>query len=192
MKGANLKSQVKTSIETILTYIGENPKREGLNETPDRMIKSWDELFSGYKTDPETLFKTFESEHYDGMILLKDIEYYSTCEHHFLSFSGVAHVAYIPNDKIIGISKLARLVDIYSRRLQTQERLTIQVVETLSKYLNPKGAAAIFEGEHTCLACRGIKKRSARMITSALRGSFLKKTTRSEFMNLAMATYSTR
>jgi len=160
--------------------------REGLRNTPKRVVDSWKELYSGYNQDPkETLNATFNGEGYDGIVLLKDIDFYSTCEHHMLSFQGLAHVAYIPTDRIVGISKLARIVDIYARRLQNQERITTQIADTLEKYLKPLGAAIIIEAKHECMGCRGIKKSNATMTTSAMRGVFFDKAeARAELMDL--------
>ncbi len=150
--------------------------REGLRNTPKRVVDSWKELYSGYNQDPkETLNATFNGEGYDGIVLLKDIDFYSTCEHHMLSFQGLAHVAYIPTDRIVGISKLARIVDIYARRLQNQERITTQIADTLEKYLKPLGAAIIIEAKHECMGCRGIKKSNATMTKSAFSGFFIVK-----------------
>ena len=172
-----------------LEYIGENPNREGLLETPNRVIRSWKEIFSGYGRDPKEIIKTFDAERYDELVLLKDIEMYSMCEHHMLPFFGKAHVAYIPQDKgkIIGASKLARLVEIYSRRLQTQERITKQVTEALMKYLKPKplGAACIIEAQHLCMRMRGVGKQNSTMVTSSLEGVFREKIeARNELMGL--------
>ena len=160
--------------------------REGLRNTPKRVVESWTELYSGYEQDPkETLNATFNGEGYDGIVLLKDIEFYSTCEHHMLSFTGKAHVAYIPTERIVGISKLARIVEIYARRLQNQERITTQIADDLEKYLKPMGAAVIIEAKHQCMGCRGVKKSNATMTTSAMRGVFFDKAeARSELMDL--------
>ena len=160
--------------------------REGLKNTPKRVKESWKELYSGYNQDPkETLNATFNGEGYDGIVLLKDIEFYSTCEHHMLSFTGKAHVAYIPTERIVGISKLARIVEVYSRRLQNQERITTQVADALEEYLKPLGAAIIIEAKHDCMGCRGVKKSNTTMITSAMRGVFFDKAeARSELMDL--------
>ena len=160
--------------------------REGLRNTPKRVVESWAELYSGYMQDPkETLNATFNGEGYDGIVLLKDIEFYSTCEHHMLSFTGKAHVAYIPTERIVGISKLARIVEIYARRLQNQERITTQIADDLEKYLEPMGAAVIIEAKHQCMGCRGVKKSNATMTTSAMRGVFFNRAeARSELMDL--------
>ena len=184
---------IEESIKEILLEIEEDEAldengdlREGLRNTPKRVVESWKELYSGYKKDPKkTLDATFNGEGYDGIVLLKDIEFYSTCEHHMLSFTGKAHVAYIPTDRIVGISKLARIVEIYARRLQNQERITTQVADALEKYLKPMGAAIIIEAKHECMGCRGIKKSNATMTTSAMRGVFFDKAeARSELMDL--------
>ena len=159
-------------IYNLLLAIGEDPEREGLKDTPKRIVKSWEELYSGYNKNPKDLLTVFNAGTYDQIILLKDIEFYSTCEHHMLSFSGKAHVAYLPNKKIIGISKLARLVDIYARRLQIQERIGEQVTTALMKYLKPKGAACVLEAGHLCMKCRGANKQNSIMVTSSLKGVF--------------------
>ena len=163
-----------------------NGLREGLKNTPKRVVESWKELYSGYNQDPkEILDATFNGEGYDGIVLLKDIEFYSTCEHHLLAFTGKAHVAYIPTDKIVGISKLARLVEVYAKRLQNQERITTQVADALIDHLKPLGAAVIIEASHSCMGCRGVKKNHAIMTTSAMRGVFFDKAeARAELMQL--------
>lgn len=160
-------------IRTILLAIGENPNREGLLETPHRVFGSWSEIYSGYEKDPADLFTVFEADGYNQIVLLKDIELYSTCEHHMLPFFGKAHVAYIPNGKVIGISKLARLVDLFARRLQIQERIGQQVTDALMTYLQPKAAACIIEAQHFCMMSRGVGKQNSVMCTSSLTGTFL-------------------
>ena len=160
-------------VRALLQCIGEEPNREGLLDTPRRVVKSWDELFAGYKIDVSTLIKTFiESDDYDEIVLLRNIEFFSFCEHHMLPFSGYGHVAYLPDRQIIGISKLARILDAYARRLQIQERIGQQVVTALMKHLEPKGAACILVAKHGCMICRGIKKQSSEMVTSSLTGVF--------------------
>ena len=178
--------KILLEIEKDVALDGNGELREGLRNTPKRVVESWKELYSGYNQDPkETLNATFNGEGYDGIVLLKDIDFYSTCEHHMLSFQGAAHVAYIPTDRIVGISKLARIVDIYARRLQNQERITTQVADALEKHLKPLGAAIIIEAKHECMGCRGIKKSNATMTTSAMRGVFFDKAeARSELMDL--------
>ncbi len=160
-------------VRKLLEIIGEDPKREGLLDTPKRVVNSWNEIFGGYKIKPESILTTFDSGGYTELVLLKDIEFYSTCEHHLLSFSGKAHVGYIANQKIIGISKLARLLDIFARRLQIQERIGQQVTECLDKFLEPLGSACIIEAQHLCMRCRGVEKQNSTMITSSLTGRFL-------------------
>jgi GTP cyclohydrolase I len=156
-----------------LKCIGEDPDREGLIKTPDRVIRSWDELFVGYHEDPEELMTTFSSDGYDQVVICKNIELYSMCEHHMLPFFGFAHVAYLPDKKVIGISKLARLLEVFARRLQIQERIGEQVTGALMKYLQPKGAACIIEATHLCMRMRGINKQQSVMSTSSLKGVFL-------------------
>lgn len=177
---------IETSVLNILQWIGEEADRDGLKNTPARVVKSYNELYSGYGKDPKDLFTVFENDSYKSMIVLKDIEMYSMCEHHMLPFYGKAHVAYIPNGgKIVGISKLARLVDLYSRRLQVQERICEQVTTALMENLSPKGAACVIEASHMCMLMRGVGKQNSVMITSSLRGDFMKDTAvRQEFMDL--------
>ncbi len=160
------------AIKVLLRYIGDDPDREGLQETPARMIRSWGELFSGYHQNVADVFKTFEDGACDELVLLKRVEFYSTCEHHWLPFSGMAHIAYLPDKKIIGLSKLARVLEVFARRLQVQERLTVQVTEALDTYLKPKGSACVIEASHACMTCRGVNKQNAVMITSSLTGDF--------------------
>lgn len=172
-------------VERVLGFIGDDPTREGLLETPERVIKSWGHLFSGYDIDPKSLFKTFDSDGYDELVLLKDCEFYSTCEHHIQPFFGRAHIAYIAKDRVIGISKLARLLEVFSRRLQIQERIGKQVVDTLMKELDCLGAACIIEAQHFCMLSRGVEKQNSIMVTSALAGVFKEKpAARAELMTL--------
>ncbi|MGE5214217.1 MAG: GTP cyclohydrolase I FolE [Nitrospirota bacterium] len=173
-------------IRELLRRIGEDPDREGLKETPARIIRSWKELFSGYDQRAEDVLVTqFHAEEYDEMVLLRDIEFYSTCEHHMLPFCGKAHVAYIPENKIVGLSKLARLVDVFARRLQVQERLTQQVASELQRVLKPKGVAVMIEASHQCMSCRGVRKQGGKTITSCLAGAFKDNlASRTEFLSL--------
>ena len=184
-EGENLIKEILEIIEGDSAYDGKE-LREGLKNTQKRVVKSWKEIYSGYNQNPkEVLNATFNGEGYDGIVLLRDIEFYSTCEHHMLSFAGKAHVAYIPTDKIVGLSKLARLVEVYARRLQNQERITTQVADSLVEYLKPLGAAVIIEARHGCMGCRGVKKSHAVMSTSAMRGVFFDKPeARAELMDL--------
>lgn len=172
-------------VQDQLAYIGEDPHREGLVDTPKRIVKMWDEIYGGYKQHPKDVLTVFDADGYDQIILLKNIELYSTCEHHMVPFFGKAHIAYIPGEKLIGISKLARLLDIYAKRLQIQERIGDQVTDALMEYLKPKGAACIIEACHLCMRMRGVEKQNATMVTSSLRGAFLDKPeARAELMQL--------
>lgn len=176
---------ISDAVTRQLQYIGEDCTRDGLLETPARVVKSWDFLFSGYKQDPADIIKVFDMAGYDEMVLLRDIEVYSMCEHHLLPFFGKAHIAYIPDKKVIGVSKLARLVDMYARRAQIQERICEQVTNALMQYLQPKGAACIIEAQHLCMLMRGVQKQNSVMVTSSLKGVFLDKLgAREELMRL--------
>jgi len=185
------RSEAIESIEKIVRYLesSQGELREGLLDTPERVVKSWDELFSGYSLKASNVLEsTFNAEGYDGIVLLKGIEYHSTCEHHLQPFSGKAHVAYIPIDRIVGISKLARLVDLHTRKLQNQERITKSIADDLENILSPLGCAVIVEGSHGCMTCRGVKKQNAIMTTSAMRGVFFDKSeARAELMQLINA-----
>jgi GTP cyclohydrolase I len=173
------------AVTRVLQAIGEDPTREGLEETPKRVVKSWGTLYKGYNEKPEDFIKTFDADGYDEIVLLKDIEVYSMCEHHMLPFIGKAHIAYIPDKKVLGISKLARIVEMYARRLQIQERLTKQVTDCLMEYLQPKAAACIIEAQHLCMLMRGVQKQNSIMVTSSLQGAFLEKeSARAELMRL--------
>jgi GTP cyclohydrolase I len=178
--------EAEDAVRNLLQYLEVDAEREGLEETPKRVIDSFDEIFAGYKQKPsEVLASTFNAEGYEGIVLLRDIEFYSTCEHHLQPFRGRAHVAYIPTDKIVGISKLARIVELHARRLQNQERITKSVVDDIVENLNPLGAGVILEAKHGCMQCRGVSKQNAIMTTSAMRGVFFDKAeARSELMQL--------
>jgi GTP cyclohydrolase I len=176
--------QIEAAVEAILNSVGEDPTREGLERTPERVARMYGELLAGYDTDPIALINDalFDVE-YDEMVLVKDIEFYSMCEHHMLPFVGKAHVAYIPSKKVVGLSKIPRIVDMFARRLQVQERMTREIAELLDEVLHPKGVAVVVEGAHMCSMMRGVKKANARMTTSAMRGSFRDNPqTRAEFM----------
>ncbi len=183
-----MSEEIRKTLKGILEYIGEDPTREGLIDTPDRMIKSWSKIFGGYNNDPKKVLTIFAEDDvipYNQIILLKDIEFYSTCEHHFLPFSGKAHIAYIPRDKIVGISKLARLLEIFSRRLQVQERIGNQVTTAIMDNLDAKAAACIIEAKHFCMTSRGVEKQNSVMVTSSLKGHFLNSAEgRIELLNL--------
>lgn len=173
-------------VRSLLHAIGEDPSREGLQDTPLRVVNSWCELFAGYKVNVGKLITTFsEVEYYDEIVLLRNIEFFSFCEHHMLPFTGYGHVAYLPGKKVIGISKLARILDAYARRLQIQERIGQQVVHALEEYLKPKGAACVLVAQHGCMICRGVKKQNSEMVTSSLSGVFKEKTAiRMELLSL--------
>ena len=169
------KDEAMSAVETLVRYIEkiDGDLREGLVDTPKRVINAFEELYNGYSMDAETLLDaTFNAEGYDGIVLLRDIEFHSTCEHHMLPFTGAAHVAYIPIEKIVGISKLARLVDLHSKRLQNQERITKSIADDLERVLKPLGCAVIIEAKHGCMQCRGVKKQNSVMSTSSMKGVF--------------------
>ena len=182
------REQAVSAVDTLVRYIesANGDLREGLVRTPERVVESFDEIYSGYSGDAESILDaTFNSEGYDGIVLLKDIEFHSVCEHHILPFSGKAHIAYIPIDRIVGISKLARLLDLHSNRLQNQERLTKGVADDIEAILSPLGCAIILEASHDCMQCRGVAKQNAVMTTSAMRGVFFdKQEAREELLQL--------
>ena len=182
------KDEAVSAVETIVRYIEgkEGVLREGVFLTPGRVVDSYDEMFSGYDGDSKEILKsTFNAEGYDGIVLLRDVEFHSTCEHHLQPFSGRAHIAYIPVEKIAGISKLARLLDLHSKQLQNQERITKGIADDLEKHLRPLGCAVIIEAQHGCMRCRGVQKQNAVMTTSAMRGVFFDRAeARSELMQL--------
>lgn len=166
-------NRIHAAVHNILTEIGEDPLRDGLIKTPDRVARMFDELTSGYRTDPQKLINgaLFDVE-YDDIVFVKDIEFYSLCEHHMLPFYGRAHVAYIPDEKVLGLSKIPRIVDMYARRLQVQERMTSQIADFLHELLHPTGLAVIVEGAHMCAMMRGVKKSETNMTTRTFRGRF--------------------
>ncbi|MFO7943781.1 MAG: GTP cyclohydrolase I FolE [Anaerolineales bacterium] len=177
--------QIQSAVVKILDAVGEDPDREGLEKTPERVARSYIELLAGYRTDPiELLNEAVFEVSYDEMVIVRDIEYYSLCEHHMLPFLGKAHVAYIPNGKVIGLSKIPRIVDMYSRRLQVQERMTRQIADLIDELLHPQGVGIVLEGLHLCSVMRGVKKHEARMTTSAMLGAFRSNMpTRQEFLD---------
>ena len=181
------REEAMDAVKTIIAWAGDDPTREGLLETPKRVIKAYEEFFAGYDMDPdEILNKTFEEvAGYDEMIIIKDIRLESHCEHHMVPILGKAHLAYIPNNRVVGISKLARVVDVYGKRLQTQETMTAQIAESINRVLKPKGVAVVVDAGHQCMTTRGIHKTNATTITSQMLGVFRSDyRTRSEFMNL--------
>jgi len=171
------------NVRRTLEYIGEDPKREGLLKTPARVVQSYKTLFSGYGQDPASVLTVFEDDTCDEMVIVRDIEFYSCCEHHLLPFFGKAHIAYIPKGRVIGLSKLIRMLEIFSRRLQIQERLCQQVTHALMEHLKPQGAACVIEARHLCMVARGVQKQSSVMVTSSLEGAFRETQTRSEFLS---------
>lgn len=184
----NHTSGPEDAVLRILEYIGEDVDREGLRETPKRVVKSYADLFSGYDyrsdDDVAKILKVFEDGACDEMVILRGIDFVSFCEHHMLPFTGLAHVAYLPHNKVIGVSKLARIVDIYSRRLQIQERLTQQITGLLDKYVEPLGSACVIEAVHECMTCRGVRKHESVMVTSSLTGNFRQPEVRAEFLSM--------
>jgi GTP cyclohydrolase I len=178
------RAAVMQAIETLLSAFGEDPSRPGLRETPDRVARMYEELLEGYWMDAESVVNgAVFDETYDEMVIVRDIEFYSLCEHHLLPFIGRAHVAYFPRGKVIGLSKVPRIVDMYARRLQVQERMTRQIAEFIHNLLHPYGVAVVVEGLHLCATMRGVRKHDARMTTSAMYGAFRKNlATRQEFL----------
>jgi GTP cyclohydrolase I len=176
---------IEQAVDSIITAVGEDPQREGLQRTPERVARMYAELLDGYRTDPIELLNNalFEVE-YSDMVLVRDIEFYSLCEHHLLPFIGRAHIAYIPDHSVIGLSKIPRIVDMFARRLQLQERMTHQIAEFINALLQPLGVAVVLEGLHLCATMRGVKKHDARMTTSTMLGVFRSNlATREEFLN---------
>ena len=179
-------ASLEEAVRTLLAEIGEDPTREGLARTPERMRRMYDELTAGYHVDPDVLMNgaCFNVD-YDEMVVVRDIEFFSLCEHHLLPFIGKAHVGYLPKGRVIGLSKIPRIVDMYAHRLQVQERLTVQVADFLMDRLEPKGVACVVEATHLCTMMRGVKKQQATMVTSSMTGTFRRDArTRAEFMGL--------
>jgi len=183
---ADSDASLETAVRTLLAEIGEEPSREGLARTPERVRRMYDELTSGYHVDPDALMNgACFSVDYDEMVVVRDIEFFSLCEHHLLPFIGKAHVGYLPKGRVVGLSKIPRIVDMYAQRLQIQERLTVQVADFLMERLEPKGVACVIEATHMCTMMRGVKKQEATMVTSAMTGTFRRDArTRAEFMGL--------
>ena len=181
------REEAEEAVRTLICWTGDNPDREGLIETPKRVVKAYEEFFEGYEIDPEeVLTKTFEEvQGYDDAVIVRNIRVESHCEHHIVPILGVAHVGYIPNNRVVGISKLARVVEIFGKRLQTQETMTAQIADTIQKVLQPKGVAVVVDASHQCMTTRGIHKTESSTITSRMLGAFRDNPeTRSEFMNL--------
>ncbi|OIJ65838.1 GTP cyclohydrolase I FolE [Streptomyces mangrovisoli] len=181
--------RAENAVRELLIAVGEDPDREGLRETPARVARAYREIFAGLRQQPEDVLTTTFDLGHDEMVLVKDIEVFSTCEHHLVPFRGVAHVGYIPatSGKITGLSKLARLVDVFARRPQVQERLTTQIADSLMEILEPRGVIVVVECEHMCMSMRGIRKPGAKTLTSAVRGQLRDAATRNEAMSLIMA-----
>ena len=181
------RAEAEAAVRTMLAWTGDNPDREGLIETPKRVVRAYEQFFAGYDKDPkEVLSKVFEEvEGYDEMVIVKDIRLESHCEHHMVPILGVAHVGYIPDQRVVGISKLARIIDIFGKRLQTQETMTAQVADTINNVLKPKGVAVVIDAAHQCMTTRGIHKTETSTVTSRMLGVFKENAiTRTEFMNL--------
>jgi GTP cyclohydrolase I len=181
------REEAEEAVRTLIRWAGDDPSREGLVGTPDRVVRSYEEFYAGYDEDPvEILKRTFEeTDGYDEMVLLRDIRLESHCEHHMVPIIGKAHVAYLPSNRVVGISKLARVVEIYSNRLQIQEKLTAQIANTLQDVLNPRGVGVVIEAAHQCMTTRGVKKPGVTMVTSRMLGAFRdNQSTRREFMAL--------
>lgn len=177
--------RIERAVRELLEAVGEDVDREGLRETPARVARMYAEVFAGLYSDPSVHLKTQFDEGHDEMVILRDIPFYSMCEHHLVPFHGVAHVGYVPDGKVVGLSKLARLVDGYAKRPQLQERLTCQIADALMSTLSPDGVAVVVECEHLCMTMRGVRKPGSRMVTSAVRGLFKQSAvTRSEFLEL--------
>lgn len=181
------REEAEAAVKTLIAWAGDDVEREGLIETPKRVVKAYEEFFEGYRVDPDSVLqKTFEEvEDYDEMVIVKNIRVESHCEHHMVPIIGKAHVAYIPESRVVGISKLARLVDIYGKRLQTQETMTAQIADTIARALNPKGVAVVIDAAHQCMTTRGVKKPETTTVTSRMTGLFKSDPrTRAEFMQL--------
>ena len=185
--GRPSREEAEAAVRVLLRWAGDNPEREGLVDTPARVVRAYEEFFAGYQVDPrDILARTFsEVDGYDEMIVLKDIRFESYCEHHMVPIIGRAHVAYLPNHRVVGISKLARLVDAFAKRLQIQEKMTVQIADTLNEILQPKGVGVILEAAHQCITTRGVHKPGVQMVTSRMLGSFRDDpSTRREFLSI--------
>ena len=181
------RKEAEDAVRTLISWAGDDPKREGLIETPKRVVKSYEEFYAGYDQDPANILsKVFEEiEGYDEIVLVKDILLESHCEHHMVPILGKAHVAYLPDKRVVGLSKLARVVDLYAKRLQTQETMTAQIADTINEVLKPKGVAVVIDAEHQCMSSRGVSKKGTSTVTSRMLGAFRdSQKSRMEFMNL--------
>lgn len=180
------RDNAKSAVQQIIRFIGEDPSREGLLETPDRVVRAYEELFSGYKADLDEILSTTFSEgiNYTDMIVVKDIPFVSHCEHHMLPFTGVCHIGYLPKNRVVGLSKLPRVVDAFSKRLQVQERLTEQIADCVFSRLEPLGVGVVVKASHSCMSMRGVRKQGSEMITTSLRGDFLNPVLKTEFYNM--------
>ena len=180
------RDQAEKAVKTLIEWAGDNPEREGLVETPKRVVKAYEQFFEGYDQDPEEILtKTFEEvEGYDEMVIVKDIRLESHCEHHIVPILGKAHIGYIPNNRVVGISKLAKIVDVFGKRLQTQETMTSQIANVIQKVLDPKGVAVVIDASHQCMTTRGVHKPESSTVTSAMKGVFKENAvTRNEFLS---------
>ena len=187
MRSKPSRKEAEEAVETLIKWAGDNPNREGLQDTPRRVTKAYEEFFNGYKSKPEEILsKTFdEVEGYDEMVIVRDIAIESHCEHHMVPFIGIAHIGYIPDKRVVGISKLARIADVFAKRLQTQETMTAQIADTINEVLKPKGVAVVIDAQHQCMTTRGTHKTESSTITSRMLGLFrTNSNTRNEFMNL--------
>ncbi|MGE0658240.1 MAG: GTP cyclohydrolase I FolE [Reyranellaceae bacterium] len=181
------REQAEEAVRTLIRWAGDDPAREGLHGTPERVVRSYEEFFAGYELDPqEILARTFEEvEGYDEMVVLKDIRFESYCEHHMVPIIGLAHIAYLPNSRVVGISKLARVLDAYAKRLQIQEKMTAQIAKAIDEVLQPKGVAVVLEAAHQCMTTRGVHKPGVNMVTSHMLGAFRQdEATRKEFLSI--------
>lgn len=172
-------------VREMISRVGDDPWRAGIEDTPNRVVKSWGEIYAGYQMDYKAILgTTFEKGTYDQIVICKEIEFYSTCEHHLLPFYGQVHIGYIPGERVVGLSKLARLVDVFARRMQIQEKMTAQIKDAMVEVLEPLGVMIVVEGKHHCMCSRGVSKQKSSMITSAIYGRFEEDKARQEFLNL--------
>lgn len=179
------REQAIESVKTLIEYMGEDPNRDGLLETPDRVVRSYEQLFKGYTESPEEILSKRFKTHSSEMVVLSDIELYSTCEHHMLPFTGKCHIGYLPKNEVVGISKLARVMEVFARRLQIQEELCYQIAKAIETSLQPYGVGVVIEAQHMCMTCRGVGKQNSVMTSSTLLGAFRENpNTRQEFFNL--------